>query len=149
MSSEWQGTCYYAVAPCLAPSWRLPRCCNAHSLRITYSATSVYTVYVCTVGKQEQMSHINKQYNKCPDPTVDWDMPCVHVTDAAEIKQVSWIILNVKSHSDSVPENPLGFRSAQSSWSDQLRPSWCWWCIHLVTLHYLLADTHCHAFCIN
>lgn len=56
----------------------------------------------------------NKQYNKSPDSTVYWDMPRVRVTDAAEIKQVSWIILNVKSHSDSVPADAPGLRSAQS-----------------------------------
>ncbi len=41
-------------------------------------------------------------------------MPRVRVTDAAEIKQVSWIIQNVKSHSDSVPADAPGLGSAQS-----------------------------------
>lgn len=41
-------------------------------------------------------------------------MSSVQVTDAAEIKQVSWIIQNVKSHSDSVPADALGLGSAQS-----------------------------------
>ena len=55
-----------------------------------------------------------KHYNKSPDSTVYWDLPCVCVTDAAEIKQVSWIILNVTSHSDSVPAGAPGLRSAHS-----------------------------------
>lgn len=63
---------------------------------------------VCTAVKQKRNRPYNKQYNKSPDSTVYWDMPRVRVPDAAEIKQVSWIILKVKSHSDSVPAGAPG-----------------------------------------
>lgn len=111
-------------------------------MHILYEWTKSATGYVCvcmcvcTAVKQKTNKPYNKQYNKSPDSTVYWDMLHVRVTDAAEIKQVSWIIQNVKSHSDSVPADALGLGSAQSQVPiDQLRPSCCWWFIRLVTLH--------------
>ncbi len=76
-----------------------------------------YSVYVC-LCVYSWLTKTNKPYfkqlYKSPDYTVFRDMSCVHVTDAAEIKQVSWIFQKVKSHSDSVPADALGLRSAQS-----------------------------------
>lgn len=69
---------------------------------------------VCSAGKKTKNKTKNKLYSNSPDSIVYWDTLCVYVTDAAEIKQVSWVILNVKYHSDSVPADALGLRSAQS-----------------------------------
>lgn len=108
MKSEWQGICHQAAAPQLARSWWLPRCCNAHSVWTTLSAP------VCVQLVKKPPQKTNKLYSNSPDSIVYWDTLCVCVTDAAEIKQVSWVILNVKYHSDSVPADALGLRSAQS-----------------------------------
>lgn len=115
---------------------------------MTKSAIGYACVYVCVQlwnkTKKKTNKPYNKQYNKSPDSTVYWDMLHVRVTDAAEIKQVSWIIQNVKSHSDSVPADALGLGSAQSQVPiDQLRPSCCWWFIRLSDLasFYLLIPT--------
>ena len=111
---------------------------------MTYSAT--VCVYVCTAFQLKSNKLYNKQYSKSPDSTVRRDMPRVHVTDAAEIKQVSWRI-EWKSNLTVIQcqQTHSGLRSAQSASNKQLQP--------LMIMYLLFGDlasfTHCHAFCIN
>lgn len=86
-----------------------------HSVWMTISYSECVWIFVCVYSWLTKTNKpYSKQYNKSPDSTVFRNMSRVQVTDAAEIKQVSWIIQNVKSHSDSVPADALGLRSAQS-----------------------------------